>query len=115
MIEQTGGRTDAGTRLAHRAQHDESFRRQLLADPKATTEQELGRLIETQLTVDEERAEDRYLVLPLGQWVPAERRVKAGGQLSDADPGDPFPPPCFDCIGPGCWGDGRHPSSDPAV
>ena len=45
MIEQTGGRVDAGTRLAHRAQHDEGFRRQLLADPKATTEKELGRLI----------------------------------------------------------------------
>src|SRR5438874_8237356 len=103
MFEQTGGRVDAGARLAHRAQHDEAFRRQLLADPKATTEKELGRLIETQLTVDEERAEDVYLVLPLARRVPAARTPWAG-QLTDADLSpdeEPFPPPCFDCVGPG--------------
>jgi len=115
MFEQTGGPADAGARLARRAQHDEGFRRHLLADPKTVAEKELSRLIEAQLTVDEERAEDVYLVLPLGRRAPATR---AAGQLSDADLSpeeEPFPPPCFDCIGPGCWGAGHHPSSNPAV
>src|SRR5436305_14129659 len=105
MIEQIDSPADAGTRLAHRARHDEAFRRQMLADPMAAAEKELGRLSEAQLTVHEERANGVYLVLPLARRVPAAP-ARAAGQLSDAGqaPDDcPFPPPCFYCTGQGCW------------
>jgi hypothetical protein len=84
MSEQTVSRTDPSTRLAHQAQNDDAFRRQLLADPKAVLEKE--------------GAQNLYLVLPLAR--------RAGSQqLSDAElvSLDEWPPPCMDCVGPGCY------------
>jgi hypothetical protein len=85
MVEQTGSRADLGTRLAHQAQHDDAFRRQLLADPKAV--------------VENEGAQDQYLVLPLARRAGSQQLSDA--ELQSEDEG--WPPPCMDCIGPGCY------------
>jgi hypothetical protein len=85
MFEQTGGRADLGTRLALQAQHDDAFRRQLLADPKAA--------------VEKEGAQNLYLVLPLAR--PAGSRQLSDSELESED--DTWPPPCMDCVGPGCY------------
>jgi hypothetical protein len=67
-------------RLLERAAKDAAFRRALLADPKGTLEQALQVpvLAELRLTVLEETATSRYLVLP-----PAPLRQP--GELADAD------------------------------
>jgi len=85
MLEQTSGLADPGTRLARRAQTDDAFRRQLRADPKAAVEQE--------------GAQNLYLVLPLAR--PAGSRQLSDSELESED--DTWPPPCMDCVGPGCY------------
>jgi hypothetical protein len=85
MFEQTGGLADSGTRLALQAQNDDDFRRQLRADPKAA--------------VEKEGAQDLYLVLPLAR--PTGSRQLSDSELQSED--DTWPPPCMDCVGPGCY------------
>jgi len=64
--------------LIRKSIEDESFRGRLLADPKATIEQELGRKLPEDLEVRvlEETQETVYLVLP---------PKRAPGELSDAE------------------------------
>jgi hypothetical protein len=75
-------RREIQAELAERAMKDEAFRRALLEDPRGTLERELKVKLpeEVSLTVLEETATNRYLVLP-----PAPGRE--GGELSDAELG----------------------------
>ena len=76
-----GGRAEMERRLIEKSLQDEDFRQQLLADPKAIVERELGtRLPEgVRVVAVEETAETIYLVLPSAS--PAGE----GGDLSDLD------------------------------
>jgi hypothetical protein len=110
MFEQTDGGIEFGTRLARQAQEDAAFRQQLLADPKAAVEQELGRAVALAGTVpaDERGAQDLYLVLPLSSAVLASAAgdpvpAPAPMPMPTDDPIPGYPPPCFDCIGQGCF------------
>jgi hypothetical protein len=64
--------------LIRRSLQDESFRQRLLADPKATIEQELGKQLPADLKVQvlEETQDTVYLVLPPS---------RAPGELSDLE------------------------------
>ena len=75
----TRSRRELEALLIEKAWKDEAFRRALLEDPKATLERELGVRVPEgySLTVLEESATDRYLVLPLAPG--------RGGELSDAE------------------------------
>jgi hypothetical protein len=66
--------------LIDRAAKDDAFRRALLDDPKGTLERELGVRLPAGvgLTVLEETATNRYLVLPTAPG-------RASGELSDAE------------------------------
>ena len=112
MLEHTGDCADLGTRLADKAQHDDGFRRELLADPWAAVAKELGRSGSPELktALVDRGTQGFYLALPIA-------RPSGSQQLSDADmdPDEPFPPPCFDCVGQGCWDAASRLSSDPAV
>jgi hypothetical protein len=72
-------RRELEAEVMRRAWADEAFRRALVEDPTGTLERELGaRLPEgVSLTVVEESATSRYLVLP--------HRAPRGEELSDAD------------------------------
>ena len=61
-----GGRAEIERRLIERSLQDEDFRRRLLADPRATVEQELGMPLPEEVTIQavEETADTIYLVLP---------------------------------------------------
>ncbi len=76
-----GGRTDLERRLIQRSLEDEGFRQRLLADPKGTTEQELGgRLPEgVEVRAVEETADTVYLVLP------SVSPIGGGGEISDEE------------------------------
>ena len=76
------GRQEMERRLAERSLQDDDFRRSLLADPRATTERELGvRLPEDVRVVAVEETQDTiYLVLPSTSSAGHEGRV-----LSDPD------------------------------
>ena len=102
-----GGRAEMERRLVERTLEDESFRQRLLADPKATVEQELGtRLPEgVEVRAVEETADTIYLVLPSasplgegGELSDLELESVAGGnwaELSASNCGqDSSPPPC---------------------
>ena len=69
-------------RLVERTLEDESFRQRLLADPKATVEQELGTPLPEGVEVRalEETADTIYLVLPSASPLGGE-----GGELSDLE------------------------------
>jgi hypothetical protein len=93
-----GGRAELEQRLIERSLQDESFRQQLLEDPKATVEQELGmRLpVDVQVRAVEETADTIYLVLPSaspsgegGELSDLELEAVAGGYLEN--PGTGFP------------------------
>jgi hypothetical protein len=86
MLDQTGVRANLATRLAQQAQNDDAFRRQLLADPKAV--------------VEEEGAQNLYLVLPLPRRAGSQQLSDA--ELKSLDDGG-WGPPCMDCVGPGCY------------
>lgn len=76
-----GGRTEMERMLAQRCLEDEAFRRQLLEDPKAVVERELGTPLPSGITVRavEETADTVYLVLP-----PASQ-AGTQGELSDGE------------------------------
>ena len=82
MSEASGGRTEMERKLAQRCLEDEAFRQQLLEDPKAVVEQELGAQLPSGMMVRavEETADTVYLVLP-----PASGAGAQGGELSDSD------------------------------
>ena len=63
-----GGRAEVERTLIQRSLEDDSFRQRLLADPRATVEQELGTRLpeEVRVVAVEETAETIYLVLPFG-------------------------------------------------
>jgi len=79
MTEAASGRAEIERRLIERSLQDESFHQELLADPKAALEQELGiRLPEdVQVRAVEETADTIYLVLP------SASPSGEGGELSD--------------------------------
>ncbi len=74
------GRAEMERRIVQRSIEDDAFRQQLLEDPKAAVEQELGtRLPEgVRVVAVEETADTIYLVLPSTSMAGAE-----GGELSD--------------------------------
>jgi hypothetical protein len=75
-----GGRAEMERRIVQRSLEDDAFRQQLLEDPKAAVEQELGtRLPEgVRVVTLEETADTIYLVLPSTSMAGRE-----GGELSD--------------------------------
>ncbi len=82
MSEATGsGRAEMKRRLIERSLEDDAFRQQLLEDPKAAVEQELGtRLPEgVEIRAVEETAETVYLVLP------GTSLVGRGGEIPDRE------------------------------
>ena len=83
MAETAGGvRDEIARRLIERSLQDESFRRRLLADPKATLQEELGTRLpeEIQVMAVEEKADTIYLVLP-----PRAVTEQSSGELSDQE------------------------------
>lgn len=78
-LEQTRSAIEA--RLVSQAMHDDAFRQELLRDPRAAIERELGIAIPAYLTVHvhTESPTDLHLVLP------ATVHAQADGELSDAD------------------------------
>jgi hypothetical protein len=72
-------RPEMEQRLVQRSLQDDVFRQQLLADPRAIIERELGTRLPEEVTVVavEESADTIYLVLPSASL------IGAGGQLSD--------------------------------
>ena len=79
-----GGRAEMERRLIQRTLQDEDFRRQLIADPKATMEQELGVRLPAEVRVRavEETTDTVYLVLPSASALGGE-----GGEISDQELG----------------------------
>ena len=61
-----GGRAEVERRLVESSLQDESLRQRLLADPKATVEEEIGTRLpdEVQVIPVEETTDTIYLVLP---------------------------------------------------
>ena len=78
MDEATTGRGAIEKTLIEKSLQDESFRERLLAHPKATIEQELGRKLPAKLEVRvlEETEDTTYLVLP---------PMGSPGELSDKE------------------------------
>jgi hypothetical protein len=74
------GRAEMERRIVQRSIEDDAFRQQLLEDPKAAVEQELGSRLpeEVRIVTVEETADTIYLVLPSTPMAGAE-----GGELSD--------------------------------
>ena len=74
-------RLEMEQRLVQRSLQDDVFRQQLLADPRAIIERELGTRLPEEVTVVavEESADTIYLVLP------SASPIGAGGQLSDQE------------------------------
>ena len=75
------GRAEMERRLVERSLEDDVFRQQLLADPRAIIERELGTQLPEEVTVVavEETADTIYLVLP------SAAPIGAGAELSDQD------------------------------
>ena len=74
-------RAEMEQRLVQRSLEDDVFRQQLLADPRAIIERELGTQLPEEVTVVavEESADTIYLVLP------SASPIGAGGELSDRE------------------------------
>ena len=77
-----GSRAKLERRLIQRSLQDEDFRQQLLSEPKAIIEREIGTQLPERVRVValEESADTIYLVLPS-----ASPLVGEGGELSDRD------------------------------
>ena len=76
-----GGRGAMEQRIVQRSLEDDAFRQQLLADPKAAVEQELGTRLpeEVRVVAMEETPDTVYLVIP------GASPVGEGGELSDRE------------------------------
>ena len=76
------GRQKMERRIVQRSVEDEDFRQRLLADPRATVEEELGTRLPEEVRVEavEETADTIYLVLPFRSTDEQE-----AGALSDQD------------------------------
>jgi hypothetical protein len=97
------GRQEMERMLIERSLQDDAFRQRLLADPKATVEQELGTPLPEGVRVEavEETAQTIYLVLPSAS--PLGER----GELSDRE---------LEAVaGGGTWTDPTCASCDPCV
>jgi hypothetical protein len=81
MSEATG-RSEMERRLLERSLEDNAFREQLLADPRAAVEEELGTRLpeEVRVVAVEETADTIYLVLPF-----VSTDAQGAGELSDRD------------------------------
>ena len=85
MSKAVGGTPEeARQRLIRRSMEDEEFRQRLLADPKATVEQEIEAALpeEIEVRVVEETLETIYLVLPPSGALAA---AQTSGELSDRE------------------------------
>lgn len=78
-----GASEDIRRRIVQRSTEDDNFRAQLLRDPKATIEQEVGVSLpaEIEICVVEETAQTVYLVLPTSTPAPDTSH----DELSDRD------------------------------
>jgi len=76
------GRAEMERRIVQRSIEDDAFRQQLLEDPKAAVEDELGTRLPEDVRVEtvEETQDTIYLVLPSTSMAGAE-----GGELSDQE------------------------------
>jgi hypothetical protein len=100
----SGGRAEVERRIVQRSLQDDVFRQQLLEDPKAVVEEELGTRLPEGIRVRavEESAETIYLVLPSASPLGGE-----GGELSElqleavAGGGDTFWGATCSCGSPG--------------
>jgi hypothetical protein len=80
-MSEAASRAEMEQRLVQRSLEDDVFRQQLLEDPRAIIERELGTRLPEEVTVVavEESADTIYLVLPSASL------IGAGGQLSDQE------------------------------
>jgi Nitrile hydratase, alpha chain len=80
-MSEAAGRAEMERRLIERGLQDDVFRQQLLADPKAIIEREIGTQLPENLRVVavEETADTIYLVLP------STSPVGEGGKLADQE------------------------------
>jgi hypothetical protein len=100
----SGGRAEVERRIVQRSLQDDVFRQQLLEDPKAVVEEELGTRLPEGIRVRavEESADTIYLVLPSASPLGDE-----GGELSElqleavAGGGDTFWGATCSCGSPG--------------
>jgi hypothetical protein len=81
-VNEATGRTEMERRLIERSLEDETFRQQLIDDPRNAVERELGTRLPEELRVVavEETADTIYLVLP-----PASQAGQPDEGLSDSD------------------------------
>ncbi|HEX5848026.1 MAG TPA: NHLP leader peptide family RiPP precursor [Rubrobacter sp.] len=81
-MSEASGRMEIERRIAQRTLNDESFRKRLLEDPRATMERELGAPLPEEMRVEvvEETADTIYLVLPSASSAGAEN-----DELSDEE------------------------------
>ena len=81
-MSEAAGRAEMERRLIERSLQDDAFRQQLLADPKAAVEQELGTRLpeEVRVVAVEETADTICLVLPF-----VSTDAQEEGELSDRD------------------------------
>ena len=77
-----GDRTAMEQRIVQRSLEDDAFRQQLLADPRAAVEQELGSQLPSGIRVQvvEETADTVFLVIPL-----SSQAGENEGELSDSE------------------------------
>ena len=77
-----GDRAAMEQRIVQRSLEDDAFRQQLLADPRAAVEQELGAQLPSGIGVQvvEETADTIYLVIP-----PSSEAGEDEGELSDSE------------------------------
>jgi hypothetical protein len=77
-----GDRAAMEQRIVQRSLEDDSFRQQLLADPRAAVEQELGAQLPSGVRVQvvEETADTVFLVIP-----PSSKAGGDEGELSDSE------------------------------
>ena len=78
-MSEAAGRAEMKRRLIERSLQDDVFRQQLLADPRAIIEREIGTQLpeEVRVVAVEETADTIYLVLP------STSPVGEGGELAD--------------------------------